>query len=1066
MGKKKVQTRQDLLYLLSQASELEHSLACQYLYAAFSLKKKGDPGITDEQAALTEQWRGTIIGIAVQEMLHLGLATNLLTAIGGAPFFRRANFPQGKMYTTLGLDFRLAGVTEKTIKRFCCFELPPELKPESVYASWKCTCRQLVVGDRSLVAGMQPLLPQIFDYKSIGELYDLIETGFKELYPEDASKLFIGMPRSQTTAMWKTMTAVTNRKDASIVIDLILRQGEGAYGCDREIAQAHFGKFVAIHDAIVNGDAGREPAFNVVDNPALVLHHDMEYDIGGEHICPTILTSSLAREGNEIFVSLYELALQILMRFFANTEETEEQRYVLMQAFLSLMRYCITPLGTALARVPAFESNPDGQRAGASFEVYADTMLLPHLSSSWLYFEERLNEIAAAASELAASKSSQQYQILIEALTGDNTVNNPGVYAVCLKYALGISAGRRPPSLWTWDNGVRAFFTPLDVQRMISHGIDLSSEKSVRDNKKVISDRIDENASIRMPPQYLLEDETPRISFYRNPYGPWTSERIDVFRTWAEITAVPTFVCPEPLTWEGGVKNFFTARDAEHMLPFGFDLSVYGDVLNNLDRISGVIESKFMPPGGGWPDDQIACFVKWKNEGAPEGETEPVLTWRRTSAPTASSRYDDVYFINNEIGWAVNSNAQVMHTRDSGETWNEIALISNVEGNPIYLRCCMFVNENIGYIGTISGKERLWKSTDGGSTWIPFQNLPAAAPLKVCGLFALSENVVYGTGTNEPEDYAAFVKTTDGGKTWTARSLEDQASILIDNYFWDEMRGIVVGGYTDVPREMRVRDDLRPVILRTDDGGVTWTNLLADFTSRFPRGEWGWKICIVSDDVIYVALENLHEGAIAKTIDGGKTWVRLPINDGQGTNGNANLEGIGFINEEKGWVGGWGNAAFTGGYTSATVDGGATWTAATEEVGQFINRFRFLGDPVNLGFASGDTIYKYSAEPVSKVAETVSKSCILSKSDAFHIAMPVVARIMVPENCKKLRFDMWNHFGNFVQTIVNENMPAAGERNIVWDGKDCKGRKAKKDAYIYRVTVDCHTESRTVFVDM
>src|SRR5690242_9333622 len=105
--KPRVDTRQDLLYLLAQASELEHSLACQYLFAAFSLKEKGDEGVTDEQAAVLEGWRSTLIGIAVQEMLHLGLASNLLTAIGGAPYFQRANFPQRKTYTTLRLDFRL-----------------------------------------------------------------------------------------------------------------------------------------------------------------------------------------------------------------------------------------------------------------------------------------------------------------------------------------------------------------------------------------------------------------------------------------------------------------------------------------------------------------------------------------------------------------------------------------------------------------------------------------------------------------------------------------------------------------------------------------------------------------------------------------------------------------------------------------------------------------------------------------------------------------------------------------------------------------------------------------------
>jgi Ferritin-like len=42
-------TRRDLLYLLAQASELEHSLVCQYLFTAFSLKERNNEGITPVQ---------------------------------------------------------------------------------------------------------------------------------------------------------------------------------------------------------------------------------------------------------------------------------------------------------------------------------------------------------------------------------------------------------------------------------------------------------------------------------------------------------------------------------------------------------------------------------------------------------------------------------------------------------------------------------------------------------------------------------------------------------------------------------------------------------------------------------------------------------------------------------------------------------------------------------------------------------------------------------------------------------------------------------------------------------
>ena len=45
------------------------------------------------------------------------------------------------------------------------------------------------------------------------------------------------------------------------------------------------------------------------------------------------------------------------------------------------------------------------------------------------------------------------------------------------------------------------------------------------------------------------------------------------------------------------------------------------------------------------------------------------------------------------------------------------------------------------------------------------------------------------------------------------------------------------------------------------------------------------------------------------------------------------------------------------GTTSGTTDGGATWFDAND-VGRFINRFRFTGTKPIVGYASGGTIYK------------------------------------------------------------------------------------------------------------
>ncbi len=49
-----IKTREELIYLLSHAAELEHGLACIYLFAAYSLKNDvSEGGMTGE---LSRRW--------------------------------------------------------------------------------------------------------------------------------------------------------------------------------------------------------------------------------------------------------------------------------------------------------------------------------------------------------------------------------------------------------------------------------------------------------------------------------------------------------------------------------------------------------------------------------------------------------------------------------------------------------------------------------------------------------------------------------------------------------------------------------------------------------------------------------------------------------------------------------------------------------------------------------------------------------------------------------------------------------------------------------------------------
>src|SRR2546423_6483945 len=72
-----IEHREALIYMLCEAAELEHSIMCQYLFAAFSLKQTADEGLTGAELDAVRRWRRQISHVATQEMLHLALVQNL-----------------------------------------------------------------------------------------------------------------------------------------------------------------------------------------------------------------------------------------------------------------------------------------------------------------------------------------------------------------------------------------------------------------------------------------------------------------------------------------------------------------------------------------------------------------------------------------------------------------------------------------------------------------------------------------------------------------------------------------------------------------------------------------------------------------------------------------------------------------------------------------------------------------------------------------------------------------------------------------------------------------------------
>jgi Ferritin-like len=74
-----IEDREELIFVLSEAAALEHMILCEYLFAAFSLKREVSEGVTAAQLEAIKRWERVVALVATQEMLHLALVSNLLT---------------------------------------------------------------------------------------------------------------------------------------------------------------------------------------------------------------------------------------------------------------------------------------------------------------------------------------------------------------------------------------------------------------------------------------------------------------------------------------------------------------------------------------------------------------------------------------------------------------------------------------------------------------------------------------------------------------------------------------------------------------------------------------------------------------------------------------------------------------------------------------------------------------------------------------------------------------------------------------------------------------------------
>jgi photosystem II stability/assembly factor-like uncharacterized protein len=213
------------------------------------------------------------------------------------------------------------------------------------------------------------------------------------------------------------------------------------------------------------------------------------------------------------------------------------------------------------------------------------------------------------------------------------------------------------------------------------------------------------------------------------------------------------------------------------------------------------------------------------------------------------------------------------------------------------------------------------RTTDGGKNW-SVRTVPGAEKLDFRDVEAFGETTAYLLSAG-PGDASRIYKTVDGGESWTLQFKSANPAAFLDAIaFWDEKNGIALGD----PEKGQFQ------LIVTADGGAKWKPLATKVLPPALSGEGAFAAsgtCLVThgDSDVWFATGGAKTARVFHSKDRGQNWEvsETPIVAGVES---AGIFSIAFRDKHHGMiVGGDYRKPNDGGATAAiTSDGGKTWT--------------------------------------------------------------------------------------------------------------------------------------------
>jgi hypothetical protein len=284
--------REQAVFLLHAAAEIEHALMVQYLYAAYSVRIPPEPiptGVTikvdhgpdkvDDEPERLEQrhlilWRDILIEIAREEMSHLVTVQNLLRLLGGPLNFEREDSAfHSSLYP---FRFKLERLSLGSLAKYVTAERPIVFTghPDEPLIR-RIDCEAFQANDRVRViqvGGIFKDLREVFTDKLEPEDFrtdtDEYQAHFDDWGYQPWQSNLHGEP-----LIVRTLRGPDLRASAVEAIDAIAEQGEG-FDVSTAGPESHFERFLSLYkefasvrESLSGIGSDWEPTWAVATNP-------------------------------------------------------------------------------------------------------------------------------------------------------------------------------------------------------------------------------------------------------------------------------------------------------------------------------------------------------------------------------------------------------------------------------------------------------------------------------------------------------------------------------------------------------------------------------------------------------------------------------------------------------------------------------------------------------------------------------------------------------------------------------------------------------------------------------